>query len=100
MAPKPWPVQLAALADLDRAGRFEELEQALARLPGDGPAAAAGDLAYWRGKVQVVAGRFALALAPLALAVRLQPTRAHAQYLLGVALAREELRCDAVQPVQ
>ena len=100
MAPKPWPVQLAALADLDRAGRFEELEQALARLPGDGPAAAAGDLAYWRGKVQVVAGRFALALAPLALAVRLQPTRAHAQYLLGVALAREELRCDAVQLLQ
>jgi glycosyltransferase involved in cell wall biosynthesis len=89
-----WPSQLAALQELDRAQAFAQLAEALDRLPG-APVEAAGDLAYWRGKSALLLGRPAAAIASLARCVELQPGRSHAHYLLGVALARQQLWLDA-----
>jgi glycosyltransferase involved in cell wall biosynthesis len=90
-----WPSQLAALQELDRTQAFGQLAEVLASLP-EPPAEAEGDLAYWQGKCALIAGRHAEALAPLARCAALQPARAHAHYLLGVALARQQLWPDAV----
>ena len=98
--PMRWPHRLEALAALDQAGDFAGLEAALARLPADPPAEALGPLAYWRGKVLLLAERYGEALEPLAEAVQRQPQRVHARYLLGVALARQALWLDAARQLR
>lgn len=90
-----WPSQLAALQELDRTQAFGQLAKVLAALP-EPPAEAEGDLAYWQGKCAVIESRYAKALSPLVRCTALQPARAHAHYLLGVALARQQLWPDAV----
>lgn len=91
-----WTTQLAALRQLDQRQAFTALAEALAALPSvTPPLEVEAELAYWRGKCAVVGADYPAAITPLARCTTLQPTRSHAHYLLGVALARCQLWPDA-----
>ena len=90
------------LQALEAAGDSDGLVQVLEQWEADPAlsAEAAGRLSYWRGKLNVIAADYPAAVEHLALAVRHQPGRAHAWYLLGTSLVRGRQWLDALQPLQ
>lgn len=89
---------LEHLQSLDQAEQFSELRSALRRLDAccaELPAHWHGPVGYLRGKVALLESDLKVALPALGQACRLQPRRAHAHYLLGVACVRCGQWCDA-----
>ena len=90
------------LQALEAAGDGDGLVQCLKQWEADPSlaATAVSSLTYWRGKLAVIAEEYPTAIEYLALAVRHQPGRAHAWYLLGTSLVRSRQWLDAIQPLQ
>ena len=83
------------LKALDRSRKYPELAERLKRLP---PTLSQSDralVAYWQGKLAILDGDDAQAIASLARAVALVPEHPASHYLLGAALVRAQQWLDA-----
>jgi len=95
-----WPSRIAALEELDQAQAFPQLSCALAQLPAKVPPRWQPLLHYLQGKCALVEQAYPQALQALARCVQHQPRHAHAHYLMGVALARQQRWLDAATSLQ
>ncbi len=84
------------------AGDIQRLRQLLNHWNQDRERAAlaTGALAYWNGKLAVMTGNHRAAIEALVQAVRHDPDRAHAWYLLGASLVRCRQWLDAKQALE
>ena len=83
------------LKALDRSRKYSELAERLRRLPPNLTQSDRALVAYWQGKLAILGGDDARAIASLARAVALAPDNPASHYLLGASLARAQQWLDA-----